>query len=979
MAGFAAFVVVLAWTVLAPVAAYAQAAIVGSVQDTSGAVLPGVTVEAASPALIEKVRSVVTDGTGQYRIENLRPGTYTVTFTLPGFATVRREGIELTGTFTATVNADLRVGALEETITVSGETPVVDVQNTTRQRVMDAEIFETIPSGRTEYNLGVLIPGVVLGGGQDVGGSGGQTAFPDMGIHGSKSSDLAQTLGGMSISVLTTGTHQPMRVNPIAIQEVSMDTAGGGAEHAVGGVRINRLMREGSNTFNGSFMFSLANDAMQGDNLTQELRDRGLRTPDSIDINREIIGGFGGPIRRDRLWFFVAGLQRQSDMFAAGLFVNRNVNNPNAWAYEPDLSQPATNIREHNDGSLRLTLQASPRNKVGMTWIEDTLCWCPQSARLTSALEAEPARSYPVRRIVQAEWTSPYTNRLLLEVSGGYMWGTSNQYPHETLAPGMIKVTEQATGMTYRSGDPYRGRPEKVQTFRVATSYITGAHSFQVGLSHRSGSERENRFDNNPLSYRFNNGVPNQLTQRALPIDLYREVDHDMGIFAQDKWTVGRLAVAAGVRFDHWANSFPEHRIGPAALAPARNIVLPAVEGSNYKDITPRLGASYDVFGNGRTAVKVSLNKYVTALGSGGLVGTGGTNPADNLVTETNRSWSDANRNYVADCDLINPSANGECGAVQNRLFGGTRAGTVYDEDYLRGWGKRNHNWEFSLGLQQELAPRIAGEFGYFRRAYGNFAVTDDRALTAADFDTFSITAPRHPDLPDGGAYTVTGLYDLKPARFGTPTDNLVTLSRNFGEQVEYWQGVDFTLNARPRPGVLLQGGISTGRTVTDTCEIRAKLPETALTNPFCHVATAFLTQAKFLGTYTIPRIDVQVSGTFQSLPGPNLLANYVASNALVQPSLGRPLAGNAANVTVSILEPGTLYGERLNQLDLRFGKILRFGRTRANVGIDVFNAFNSNAVLAENFNYAGTGATWRQPNEIVLARFVKFDVKFDF
>jgi hypothetical protein len=448
-----------------------------------------------------------------------------------------------------------------------------------------------------------------------------------------------------------------------------------------------------------------------------------------------------------------------------------------------------------------------------------------------------------------------------------------------------------------------------------------------------------------------------------------------MGIFAQDKWTVRRLALSAGVRFDYWANSFPEHRIGPATLAPARNIVLPATEGSNYKDITPRLGASYDLFGNGKTAIKASLNKYVTALGSGGLISTGGTNPADNLVTETNRSWADANRNYIPECDLINPNANGECGAMQNRAFGGTRAGTAYDPEFLRGWGKRNYNWEFSLGMQQELAPRVAGEIGYFRRAYGNFPVTDDRTLSAADFDTFSVTAPRDPRLPDGGGYVVSGLYDVRPNRFGLPTDNFVTLSDNFGEQSEYWQGVDFTVNARPRAGVLLQGGISTGRTVTDTCEIRQRLPETGLTNPFCRVTTAFLTQAKFLGTYIIPRIDVQVSGTFQSLPGPSLLANYVASNALVQPSLGRPLSGNAANVTVSILEPGTMYGERLNQLDLRFGKILRFGRTRANVGIDVFNALNSSAVLQENSTYG----LWRQPSEIVLARFVKLDVKFDF
>src|SRR5512132_2799304 len=306
MRRFAKWVFALAVLICTPATAFAQASIVGLVKDASGAVLPGVTVEASSPALIEKVRSVVTGGTGQYRIENLRPGTYTVTFTIPGFSTVKREGIELTGSFVATVNADLRVGSIAETITVSGETPVVDVQSTTRQRVMDREILDNIPSGRTQYNLGVLIPGVVLTGGQDVGGSGGQTAFPALEIHGSKASDSVETMGGMSISVLNTGSHQPVRLNPAGTQEVVLDTASGDAEYAVGGVRINRVPREGSNVFNATFFGSFANGGMQGSNLTQQLRDRGVQTPDSINANWEANVGFGGPIKRDKFWFYFA-------------------------------------------------------------------------------------------------------------------------------------------------------------------------------------------------------------------------------------------------------------------------------------------------------------------------------------------------------------------------------------------------------------------------------------------------------------------------------------------------------------------------------------------------------------------------------------------------------------------------------------------------------------------------------------------------
>ena len=998
MREFAKYALGIAVVVFAPAAAYAQGSIVGLVKDVSGAVLPGVTVEASSPALIEKVRSVVTDGTGQYRIETLRPGTYTVTFTLPGFSTVRREGIELTGSFVATVNADLRVGSIAETITVSGETPVVDVQSTTRQRVMDREILDQIPSGRTQYNLGVLIPGVVLGGGQDVGGSGGQTAFPDLQIHGSKASDSVETMGGMSISVLNTGSHQPVRLNPAGTQEVVLDTASGDAEYAVGGVRINRVPREGSNTFNGTFFGGFANSGMQGSNLTQQLRDQGVQTPDSINTNWEANVGFGGPIKRDKFWFYFAARELRSSMYAAGLYVNKNVNNPNAWTYEPDLSRRATNERTQKDGQIRLTWQPTPRNKIGATWQEAVLCWCPQSARLTSALEAESQRAYPKRRITQLEWTSPVTNRLLFEVAGGIIWGVSNDFPLSILSKGTIGVVEQSNGMAYRAPmDFSRGRPERVESFRGVASYITGAHAFKVGLTHRSGSQREYRFDLSPLTFRLNNGVPNQLTQRAYPVDFESHVDHEMGVFAQDRWTVRGLTLTAGVRYDYFANSFPEQHVGPAQLAPTRDITFPNTKGTSYKDITPRLGVAYDLFGDGKTAIKVSLNKYLSALGAGGLIATDTINPAANLVVSTTRSWNDSNQDFVPNCNLIDLNANGECGRVANTNFGGVRAGTAYDPDFLRGWGKRNFNWEFSAGVQHQLAPRVSTEIGYFRRWYGNFPVTDNRSVTAADYDTFSLTAPSDPRLPGGGGYTISGLYDLKPAKFGLPLDNLISLSDKYGKQVEYWQGVDFTLNARPSNGMMLQGGLSTGRTVADNCEIVAQVPEMLVSSgtlargavaiplqstnvwipqQFCRQTGKLLTQVKFLGSYTVPRIDVLVSGTFQSLPGPAIQANYNAPNTQVRQALGRDLsAGANQNLSFNIAEPGRLYGERINQLDLRVAKILRFGRNRANVGVDIYNALNGSSPTSLNNAFG----TWQQPTEVLLARFVKLNLQIDF
>jgi hypothetical protein len=319
---------------------------------------------------------------------------------------------------------------------------------------------------------------------------------------------------------------------------------------------------------------------------------------------------------------------------------------------------------------------------------------------------------------------------------------------------------------------------------------------------------------------------------------------------------------------------------------------------------------------------------------------------------------------------------------MENTDFGSSRPGTTYDPDTLTGWGKRDNNWQFSAGVQHAILPRVSLDVSYFRTWFGNFIVTDNRAVGPADFDRFSISAPVDSRLPGGGGYTIGGLYDLKPAAFGRPADNLLTFADNYGEQTNHWNGMDVTINARPRAGLTIQGGTSTGRRTTDNCEIQEKVPEMILSSsttapniPYCHVTEAFLTQVKFLATYTVPRIDVQLSGTFQSIPGRQILANYTATNAVVAPSLGRNLSGGANNVTVGLVAPGTMYGERLNQLDLRFGKILKFGRTRATASIDLYNALNASPVLTQSAAFA----TWLRPQSILNARFAKVVMQLDF
>jgi hypothetical protein len=328
-------------SILVPALASAQGSIAGIVRDTSGAVLPGVTVEAASPALIEKVRTVVTDDTGQYQIVTLPPGGYTVTFTLAGFNTLRRDGVELTGNFTATVNADLRVGAVEETVTVVGEAPTVDVQNTARRWIVDREIIETIPAGRNIWALGVLSPGITTNVPQDVGGA-VISATTGMSAHGGRNNDGWTSMAGITMNAMASqGWTTRLIYNMASLQEVTLDYSANTAEVPTGGVRINIIPREGGNSFNGTFFSSIATSGMQASNLTDALRTQGLRTPDSVKKLLEANPGFGGPLRRDKVWFYASALYTGSLLNVADMLFNRNAGNPNAWTFDADVSRPA--------------------------------------------------------------------------------------------------------------------------------------------------------------------------------------------------------------------------------------------------------------------------------------------------------------------------------------------------------------------------------------------------------------------------------------------------------------------------------------------------------------------------------------------------------------------------------------------------------------------------------------------------------------
>src|SRR5687767_15120846 len=615
--------------VLVPTLAHAQAtaSITGVVTDASGAVLPGVTVEASSPALIEKVRSVVSDGSGQYRLEQLRGGVYTVTFTLPGFNTVKREGLELSGSFVATVNAEMRVGAVEETVTVTGESPIVDIQSSNRQRVINQELLEAIPTGRTPQVAAFMIPGVNLNN-VDVGGTNIiNTTGGSLSIHGGTNADTRLLIDGITIANAEgTGWSANMLPNMGSTQEVAVDYSSASAESITGGLQINMIPKTGGNRFAGSLFATGVNSAFEGGNNNDELRARGLRTPNSLRHQYDVNPGVGGPVSRDKLWFYTSARFTGQSNYIGGLFQNKNAFDITKWLYEPDENNRAFSAAREQSANLRLTWQANQINKFSFFYDQHWRCQCRTTAPTTSQ-EAAHLLEYPISDLRSVSYTSTPTSKFLVEARAGIRREQFAYTPNNPEDPNrlLIPVIEQGgliPGLLYRGAglanatQPYQRTLGVTIPASASISYVTGSHSAKAGV-YNVTAQRTSRVPDNTakLTYQFNNGVPNQLTQRATPFDRAERQKMDLGIYVQDKWTVQRLTLSGGVRFDAFQSYFPEQTLGPAPLVPNRNLTFPRTPMANWKDVVPRLGAAYDVFGNGRTAIKASINKYMTAQG----------------------------------------------------------------------------------------------------------------------------------------------------------------------------------------------------------------------------------------------------------------------------------------------------------------------------------------------------------------------------
>jgi Carboxypeptidase regulatory-like domain len=946
-----------------PGAAFAQSAIAGVVKDATGAVLPGVTVEAASPALIEQTRSVVTDSQGQYKIVDLRPGTYSVTFTLAGFNTIKREGVVLTANFTAPVNADMRVGAIEETVNVQASSPVVDVQSAVQQQVLPKELLDAVPTGgRNIQSVGSLITGVQKSS-PDVGGAQGmqQTYLT---AHGLDPKDDSIQIDGMSVNGIEGDGAIQQYFNEGMFQEMSYQTGGVSAETSGGGVRLNMIPRDGGNMLTGDLFLSGTGSGFQSNNLSSALQAQGLKAGDSMASMHDVNIGVGGPIQKDSLWFFGSFRHWGVNQNVANAFYNLD---PTHTSYQPDYSHQVVDNNHIQSQELRLTWQAAAKHKVS-AYLDRILKYRYHEGAALYTEEAFGIRdpSHGIYYTGQAKYTGTLTPKVLVEAG----WSSNNEtYTTSQLEPSALQGSaipkHDITLGTYWGANPnpyFLHEPIRRQ-WNGSLSYVTGSHAFKTGVQWGYGFNRSQRSfqQSGPdagfgidLLQQYRNGVPDSVVVYNTPVESKENLNADLGIYAQDTWTLSRVTITPAVRFEHFNTSISAASVGAGRFVPARS--FPEVLNyPNWNDVAPRFGMSWDIFGDGTTAVKGSVGKYMEAFST---VGFAQLYDPMFLSTDT-RTWTDLNGDGIAQDNEIGPSQNKNFGLLPNRT----------PDPNL----KRPYTMQYSASVQRQIRPGVAVTFGYFRTGYHRLFWSDNTAVSASDWTPITITNPL-----DGSALTV---YSLAKNKVGV----LNVVDKNSTVDTRTYNGFELSFNARLPHQTTVFGGFTTERTVSNQCQVYAgdrvygvTAPINAASDPnwalYCDQSQQnipFTTQFKLSGNYPLP-YGLELSGTFQSYAGKinygsgSTAAPWLNVNYIISPKVVAGL--NQSQETIPLITPGSKYLPRLNQLDFRVAKKFEMGHAKWQAQMEFFNALNGNTVVNSQQTY---GPALDQPLQILQGRLI--------
>ena len=953
---------------LLPATVGAQGSISGLVEDTTGGILPGVTVEADSPVNIEGTITAFTDGSGRFTIVNLRPGEYAVTFTLPGFNTFVRDGLLLIGNAALQVNAQMAVGALEETVTVSGESPVVDVQQVRRQFVATRQMMDVLPAARTFSARALLIPGV-----RNTGMGEGQY-WPA--VHGSTWKD-AQTMndGMRANSTVDDGQWQMgWEMNDAATAELTFEAGGAPAEAQVGGVIQNAIPKEGGNTFSGTWFTYYGAEALSSDNAKDPALREIIGEPNRLAYDYDTNPAFGGRFIRDRLWFFTSmrGLDRKTwanDTFFAEVDGECHPVSVDC-AYRPDsayLGEPGSQAYSRSysmTGLLRLTNQINDRHKWRLGFERVNRQHPLSGASISRPPEAANRILQPTGYHAQARYTASISNRLLLEAGFSVQY---NKWRREQFSwnEGRPSTRDVSTGKEGGAFWITGWQPEKSRYFKSSVSYVTGSHNFKAGFEHRWGSiELDQPMYADTRQY-FYDGPDNPIGVMVLATPLGRglgeegnykgQIDYDTGLFAQDSWTLGRWTLNLGGRADLFSSSVPPQYAPAGTWVPERT--FPRYPGPAWNTIVGRLGVAYDVFGDGRTALKGTVHQYVSSESTRLAMEV---NPLSSFTwsaAQEYRSWDDLDGNR----SIVGPEGRvqyEEVGASPNVNFGTANDLTDLDLD-------REGHWEFNAQLQHELVSGVSTSFGWYRRNYYNQWHRANLSQDANSFSPFNVTGPADPRLQQWSAQALT-LYNVNPEAFGNVSRGIRTTPLNDRR----YDGFEWTLDGRMPNGAFFGGSVTTEKTQEDVCGVdETSTAQWYNLSLWCDYPRAWQSLYKAHGAYPLPG-GVIVSGFVQGYPGPDVDANQTFT-AMAD---GTELT-EGQNITVDLLPHEVLFMPFQRKIDIRVMRRFNIGNTQIAPVLDIFNLLNVNTVTSENQTF---GSEWQRIRNIMQARYMRVGLELE-